>query len=192
MNKTPLYTIGYGARSLEELVAILKELQIQFLIDIRSKPYSSYKPEFSKAALENALKAQGFTYVFMGNTLGGQPADPECYTADGKVDYEKFQGKPFYLEGINRLQQAWQQQQSVVLMCSEGKPENCHRSKLIGVTLEDLDIRVAHIDENAQLLSQQEVMVRVTGGQPSLFGSSFHHLTSRKRYDSGSEAEENP
>ena len=33
-------------------------------------------------------------------------------------------------------------------MCSEGKPEMCHRSKLIGATLDELGIPVLHIDED--------------------------------------------
>ena len=190
MARIPIYTIGYGARTVEELAALLHEQQIQYLLDVRSKPYSRYKPEFSKTELENYLKDQGIRYIFMGDTLGGQPSDPDCYTADGKVDYEKLKQKPFYQEGIGRVQRAWQQQQPVVLMCSEGKPENCHRSKLIGETLADLGIDVAHIDENGALLTQEEVKLRIIGGQPSLFGPDFHQLTSRKRYDPGSESED--
>jgi uncharacterized protein (DUF488 family) len=190
MARMPIYTIGYGARTLEEFVALLQERQIQFLLDVRSKPYSRYKPEFSKAELERHLKAKGIQYVFMGDSLGGQPSDPDCYTAGGKVDYEKIKRKPFYQDGIGRLQQAWQQHRPVVLMCSEGKPENCHRSKLIGETLAVLGIEVAHIDENGSLLTQDEVKLRVIGGQPSLFGPDFHQLTSRKRYDPGSDSED--
>ncbi|KPK02104.1 MAG: hypothetical protein AMJ56_21260 [Anaerolineae bacterium SG8_19] len=185
MARMPIYTIGYGARTLEEFVALLQERQIQFLLDVRSKPYSRYKPEFSKAELD-----KGIQYVFMGDSLGGQPSDPDCYTAGGKVDYEKIKRKPFYQDGIGRLQQAWQQHRPVVLMCSEGKPENCHRSKLIGETLAVLGIEVAHIDENGSLLTQDEVKLRVIGGQPSLFGPDFHQLTSRKRYDPGSDSED--
>ena len=190
MAKTPIYTIGYGARTIEELIALLKERQLDYLIDVRSRPYSRYKPEFSKEALEQRLIAQGIRYVFMGDTLGGQPSDPDCYMADGKVDYEKFEDKAFYQEGIGRLEQAWKQQLPIVLMCSEGKPESCHRSKLIGPTLVDMGIGVVHIDENGLLLSQEEVMLRVTGGQPSLFGPSFHQLTSRKRYDPNPDSED--
>ena len=187
MAKTPIYTIGYGARTIEELVALLQEHQIEYLIDVRSRPYSRYKPEFSKNSLENYLKTHGIHYVFMGDTLGGQPEDPDCYTADGKVDYELCRQKPFYQEGIDRLQKVWQQQLRAVLMCSEGKPENCHRSKLIGASLVELDIEVAHVDENGLSLSQDEVMVRMMGGQPSLFGPSFYKSTSRKRYTPDSE-----
>ena len=66
------------------------------------------------------------------------------------------------------------------IMCSEGKPEQCHRSKLIGESLAALAIPVSHIDENNILRSQDEVIERLTGGQLSLFGDQ--EFTSRKRY----------
>lgn len=65
-------------------------------------------------------------------------------------------------------------------MCSEGKPENCHRSKLIGESLLALNIPVLHIDENDTLVDQEAVILRLTGGQLSLFGDLT--FTSRKRY----------
>ena len=178
---TPIYTIGYGARNVEKMVSVLQANLIQYLIDIRTSPYSSYKPEFSKNALKAALEADGIRYLFMGDTLGGQPEDNVCYT-DGKVDYEKVAQQPFYREGIRRLHKASKQGQRVVLMCSEGKPENCHRSKLIGKTLTAEGVEVWHIDEEDHLISQKDALLRLTGGQPSLFGDDFFKFTSRKRY----------
>jgi len=178
--KIPIYTIGYGSRSLEAFTAVLQHYHIAYLLDIRSAPYSRYKPEFGKEALQAALAAQGIRYLFMGDSLGGRPSQADCYI-DGKVDYEKVKTMDFYQEGISRIQTAFQQQQAVVLMCSEGKPENCHRSKLIGASLAHLNIPVAHIDENDAVVGQTAVIHRLTGGQLSLFGEQS--FTSRKRYD---------
>jgi len=178
---TPIYTIGYGAREAEHLLAALQANQIQYLIDVRSSPYSRYKPAFSKHALQTFLEANGIRYLFMGDTLGGQPDDEACYT-NGKVDYEKVAQQPYYQEGIERLIKASRQEQRVALMCSEGKPENCHRSKLIGKTLAAKGIEVLHIDEEDAVISQKDVLLRLTGGQPSLFGDDFFTFTSRKRY----------
>lgn len=176
----PIYTIGYGSRSLADLTAVLQRYNVAYLLDVRSAPYSRYKPEFAKEALQAGLAAQQIRYLFMGDSLGGRPNQADCYTA-GKVDYEKVKGMDFYQAGIRRIQAAFQQQQTVVLMCSEGKPENCHRSKLIGVTLAQLDIPVAHIDENDEIVGQTAVIERLTGGQLSLFGEQS--FTSRKRYE---------
>lgn len=190
MIEAGIFTIGYGARSIEEFIQVLQANGITYLVDVRSRPYSRYKPEFSKETLDNHLQSHQIRYVFMGDTLGGQPDDPDCYT-DGKVDYEKCRSKPFFLAGIGRLRRAWEQKLPVTIMCSEGKPENCHRSKLIAPALVNEGITVIHIDENDQLISQEDVMLRLSKGQPSLFGDDFHKLTSRKRYTTSSGEEEN-
>lgn len=101
----PIYTIGYGERTVAALVAVLQRYQIDYLVDVRTAPYSRYKPEFSKAELSAALRQAGFKYLFMGDQLGGRPIDPACYT-DGKVDYSKVQTTPAYQQGIERLRSA--------------------------------------------------------------------------------------
>ena len=175
----PIYTIGYGRRSVDELVATLKHYQIDYLVDVRTAPYSRFKPEYSKEALAAALQAQGIRYLFLGEQGGGRPTDPECYS-DGKVDYEKVKQQPFYQAGLERVQQAFRQQVRIVLMCSEGKPSQCHRSKLIGASLTALNVPVTHIDEQGAPKSQDDVMFELTSGQLSLFGDPT--FTSRKRY----------
>jgi uncharacterized protein (DUF488 family) len=177
----PLFTIGYGARTLEELIAALKANRIEYLIDVRTAPYSKFKPEFSKEALERAVERAGIRYVFMGDTLGGQPKDTACQT-DGKVDYDKVRVQPFFQVGMERLRKAFELQRRAALMCSEGRPEQCHRSKLIGEALAVAGIPVCHIDENGALLSQRQVIDRLTLGQLDLFGQPS--FTSRKRYGS--------
>jgi uncharacterized protein (DUF488 family) len=185
----PIYTIGYGSRSIEAFIQTLKNNQIAYLIDIRSKPYSRFKPEFSRPALEGSIVTAGIKYVYMGDTLGGQPGQASCYTPDGKVDYAKVREKDFYKQGIQRLEAAWAQGLRVAIMCSEGRPEMCHRSKLIGETLAEMNLDVAHIDEHDQLRSQAEVLLRLTDGQMGLPGMTDIGFTSRKSYGSKKEGE---
>ena len=176
---TPLYTIGYGARTLDEFLDALRANRIEYLIDVRTAPYSKFKPEFSKELLQHHVERDGLRYVFMGDGLGGQPKDPACHT-DGKVDYDKVQAQPFFQAGIERMKKAFAQQHRVALLCSEGRPEQCHRSKLIGEALVAAGIPVCHIDEDGQLLTQRQVIDRLTRGQLDLFGGPS--FTSRKRY----------
>jgi uncharacterized protein (DUF488 family) len=190
MPHTPIYTIGYGAREIEPFLEILRSHHIRYLLDVRSSPYSRYKPGFSKAALKNFMEANGIHYLFMGDVLGGQP-ESDVFYAGGRVDYKKVAQSEAYREGIERLHKASQQGQRVVLMCSEGKPENCHRSKLIGKTLAAEGVEVLHIDENDALITQKEVLNRLTGGQPSLFGDDFFEFKSNKRYRENEERLDN-
>ena len=105
----PLFSIGYGARTLTEFIAALKSNRVEYLIDVRTSPYSKFKPEFSKELLQQNLTRAGIRYLFMGDLLGGQPKDPACQT-DGKVDYDKVRAQPFFQEGIDRLRKAFAQQ----------------------------------------------------------------------------------
>jgi uncharacterized protein (DUF488 family) len=183
LDRVPIFTIGYGAREIDAFIAALQQQRIEFLLDVRSRPYSRYKPDFSKDALESHLRRAGIRYVFLGDTLGGRPADPTCYDADGKVDYAQVEQRAFYREGLDRVARAYEQGRRVALMCSEGKPEACHRSKLIGKSLTQRGIPVAHIDEHNELISQEEVLPRLTGGQLSFFGDDMLPAGSRKRYE---------
>jgi len=182
VDRGPVFTIGYGARDIDAFVAALRQYAIEFLLDVRSRPFSRYKPDFSKEALDSHLRRAGIRYVFMGDTLGGRPDDPTCYDAEGKVDYTEVEERAFFQTGLDRVASAHAQGLRVALMCSEGKPENCHRSKLIGKSLAARGIPVLHIDENGALLAQEDVLARLTGGQPSLFGDDLLPGGSRKRY----------
>jgi len=181
MAGTPIYTIGYGSRTIEDLLALLKQHDIEYLVDVRSQPYSAIKPEFSKSALEARLQQEGLRYVFLGAALGGRPSDPTCYS-NGKVDYEQVSARPFYREGIERLHTALGQGLRLALMCSEGKPQECHRTKLIGQTLHAEGIDVRHIDETGAVKTQQDVLDELTHGQQSMFGPPPAVSTSRKKY----------
>lgn len=183
MDQAPIFTIGYGNRSLEEFISLLQKHDIHFLIDIRSHPYSRFKPEFSRESLEERLKLYHIRYVFLGDKLGGRPDDEACYT-NGRVDYEKCRKQPWYREGIARLQTAWKKNLRVAIMCSEAKPEECHRSKLVGASLAEESISVAHIDEKGALITQDEAIQRLTRGQlclPDFLESHPKSQVSRKR-----------
>lgn len=177
MHENPIYTIGYGHRSFGEYLNILKSLGIQRLVDVRTSPYSKVSPEYTRSYLNNALRKAGIEYVFMGGELGGLPGSEECYT-EGKVDYSKVERQEFYLRGISRLEK-YHDGKPIALMCTEIKPEECHRSKLIGQTLVKRGYTVQHVDENSDLCNHKDVIARLTSGQINLFEPRF---TSKKKY----------
>ncbi|MCB8965504.1 MAG: DNA helicase RecQ [Ardenticatenaceae bacterium] len=168
MSQIPIYTIGYGTREINEFIALLQAHNIAYLIDVRSQPYSRHKPDFSQKALAQHVQAAGLRYVFMGDMLGGKPDDADCYV-DGQVDYARLAQKPFYAQGIGRLQEAHRQQQRVALLCAEGKPEMCHRTHLIGNSLTAVHIPVLHIDEKGELVTQAAVLQRLQNAQMELW-----------------------
>ena len=145
MDKKPIYTIGHGARKAEEFLRLLKRYGIEYLVDVRSQPFSRYHPQFTQKTLQTFLEENDIRYVFMGDTLGGRPKDPGCYNEDGKIDYEKVKTKDFFKEGIERLKTAYKKNLDVAIMCSERDPAHCHRYNLIAPVLEREKIEVFHI-----------------------------------------------
>ena len=176
---TVIYTIGYGSRSLEAFLELLARHEIVLLADVRSQPYSRFKPQFSKHALAGYLAAAGVEYRWLGDSLGGRPADEDCYT-DGRVDYGMCRQKPAFQDGIAQLIELSAGRRCAA-MCSEGKPQECHRARLIGEMLVERGVEVLHIDESGELCDHLSVTLRLNGGQADLFGPEHRSALSRRR-----------
>jgi uncharacterized protein (DUF488 family) len=170
--KKPLYTVGHGNRPISVLLDLLEGYSIQYLADVRSRPSSRYNPQFNREALAASLEARGITYVYLGDLLGGHPADPSCYT-DGKIDYARVATKNFYRQGITRLHTAYDKDLALAIMCAESKPSECHRTRLISETLTIEGIPVVHIDEHGARQAHATVMQTIRRGQlpTDLFGN---------------------
>ncbi|MBK9743364.1 MAG: DUF488 domain-containing protein [Saprospiraceae bacterium] len=183
MTDTTIYSIGHGNKKIEDFISELMSFDIEYLLDIRSKPYSKWNPQYNQAALEMELKNNGITYVFVGDTLGGLPQDRSCYDYNGKVVYDLIKEKDFFKQGLERLTTAHQKRIHLAIMCSESKPEECHRSKLIGQELLNKEISLKHIVSKKRIKSQQTVMNELTKGKGTvdLFGNEIDFI-SRKSY----------
>ena len=122
----------------------------------------------------------------MGDTIGGRPDKTKhrnCYNEDGLVDYEVFKVQDFFLKGIERLKIAYEKEINAVIMCSESKPCECHRSKLIGRVLQTEKVFLKHIDEKGKIKDQTTVISELNKGKAeiNLFGE-LQNVTSRKAY----------
>ena len=190
MKKSFLYSIGHSNKSVDELIEELRFYGIKYLIDVRPMPYSRYHQQFNREMLKKDINDTGdIIYGYMGDVIGGLPSRPEhddCYTND-KVDYGKIRKMPFFINGIDRLVKANEQGFPTCIMCSEGDPHMCHRSKLIGEALRDRGIILQHICKDHQgdliLKSQIDIINEVNGNSViDLFGN-IQNFTSRKTYN---------
>lgn len=177
-----IYSIGHGNKKFEDFLKELGSFNIKYLIDVRTSPYSKYNPQYNRELLKTNLEAANITYVYMGDNLGGLPSDRSCYV-DGKVSYDLIKDKDFFREGLARLIKAYEKDINVAVMCSESKPEECHRSKLIGQELLKKNIVIQHIIEPYKTKDQLKVMNELTKGKGTvdLFGNETS-FTSRKKY----------
>src|SRR2546427_13155329 len=77
-----IWSVGHGARPIEELIAILADAGIQTVADVRSAPGSRRHPQFGAKALEASLDEAGIAYVHFSG-LGGrrEPRDDSPHRA---------------------------------------------------------------------------------------------------------------
>lgn len=117
-----IYTLGYYATPVDELIEIMDALGVETLIDVRSIPKSRAKG-YNKSQLAARL---GERYQWRGNELGGM-------------------GKGPTKEGLKRLAN---ERGTVAIMCMEAAPGECHRHHDIGLPLNRKGVPVAHVFED--------------------------------------------
>jgi len=156
-NKLKIYTIGHSNHSLETFLNLLRDLRIDVVVDIRSKPNSQVVPHFDRKPLENSLKMSGFKYLYFGKELGGKPNSKEFYDANGHVLYSLIAKSSPFIQAIERLLKGIRDYR-VVLLCSEENPWNCHRRLLVGKVLRNYDVNLQHIRGNGRVQSEEELL----------------------------------
>lgn len=140
---TPVYTVGHGLLPLDALIANLATHQIEAVVDVRSQPFSGRAPQFNREALQASLDRAGIVYVWMGQSLGGRPSD-ELRTDSGAPDYERMSREPATAAALDKVVEAAVRRR-VALLCSEGRPEECHRTRMLEPELERRGVAVEHI-----------------------------------------------
>src|SRR5215510_10638425 len=94
-------TIGHSRHPIDRFLALLRQHGVETLVDARSHPFSRFSPQFSRKPLERAVSDAGVRYLFLGDALGGRPAQRECYDEAGKLDYARVERLDTYQRGID-------------------------------------------------------------------------------------------
>lgn len=161
-----LHSIGHSNASIEKFLALLKQHEIGLLADVRSQPYSRYNPHFGREALKQVVMAEGINYVFLGDRIGGKPANADLILPNGKVDYEKLAATEVFQFGIDQLLKL-AESDKVGFMCAEADYKHCHRYWLITRTLVERGIEVQHILHTGEVVGS--AAAEFQPAQPSLF-----------------------
>src|SRR5579863_10217190 len=100
-----IYTIGHSNHPIETFLSLLKQHEIQGVVDTRSHPHSRFNPQFNRRALEASLAGEGINYEFMGESLGGRPTEPELYDSRGYVLYGEMARTDRFQTAIETLKE---------------------------------------------------------------------------------------
>jgi uncharacterized protein (DUF488 family) len=167
-----IHTVGHSNHSIERFIEILTDAAITAVADVRSSPYAKYTPHFNRDQIEHHMNARGITYVFVGDLLGGRPADPGLYDAEGHVRYDLVAGTPAFLEGIERVVRGMDRY-VLAVMCGEEDPTSCHRRRLIARHLADRGVPARHLRGDGRILTEAEVEAREAIDFPERFQLSL-------------------
>ncbi|MGL4549645.1 MAG: DUF488 family protein [Gemmataceae bacterium] len=133
-----LLTVGHSNQPFDAFLALLRDAGVTAVADVRSGPYSRYTPQFNREPLAAALRAAGFSYVYLGTELGARRDEPECYDGD-TARYDLIAAAPAFRRGLARVRDGVTRHR-VALMCAEKEPLDCHRFALVCRHLRDLPI----------------------------------------------------
>ncbi len=149
-----VYTLGYGGRSIEEFIEILKHYGIKRVVDVRRWVKSIRLPEFSGENLCRELIRQNIDYEWIPE-LGGYRrfgvdvpdyGIATCFRSPGFRAYATYitrsRGVKPFLEKLVRLVE----EKTSVLICREKYPWLCHR-KILADYLTAHGFQVVHIIE---------------------------------------------
>ena len=176
--KDSIYSIGYATHTIESFINTLKKFNITAIADVRSLPYSKFKPEFNRENLKQALINNGIEYVFLGDNIGARIEAPECYK-NGKADYHLISKRPLFQKGLGRILKGMKKY-SIAIMCAEKDPINCHRTILICKHLKNDNIKIIHIIDSNTTENHTETELRLMKlyqlDQPDLFINDSERL----------------
>jgi uncharacterized protein (DUF488 family) len=145
-----LYTIGHSTHTLVELVALLRQVGVDLVIDVRAIPRSRTNPQFNAETLPQSLLAAAIGYRHI-RTLGGRrhrsrdapPSRNTLWRNQSFRNYADYAATDAFRVGLHELRSRIREH-CCVIMCAEAVWWRCHRRIIADYLLEE-GISVAHI-----------------------------------------------
>jgi uncharacterized protein (DUF488 family) len=145
------YTIGHADRNFTEFIKIIKNLNIDCIMDMR-RDSLILKPELSqylKHNLKLKLNMEGINWIDINEIL-------EDTNSIGDI-----RGSKKYNEGINMIIEGIKRKHKIGILSFEKDPSMCLRGLLLGRSLTEEGIDIMHIIEGNKFVSQSYVDEKV-------------------------------
>lgn len=149
-NLPTIFTIGHSTRPIAEFLALLRQVAVDVLVDVRSIPRSRTNPQFNVDALPDTLADAGMSYRHLP-ALGGlrhrkKGAGPSVNTfwqVAAFRNYADYAATDAFREGLDELR-ALARDNCCAIMCAEAVWWRCHR-RIIADYLLAGGVPVSHI-----------------------------------------------
>jgi uncharacterized protein (DUF488 family) len=128
-----LFTIGHSTRTIAEFVAMLQQVTVDWVIDVRSIPRSRTNPQFNSASLSGSLLDAGITYRH-SPALGGRrhrqrgamPSANTGWRNESFRNYADYAATDAFSAGFEELRTLIRAH-CCAIMCAEALWWRCHR-----------------------------------------------------------------
>jgi uncharacterized protein (DUF488 family) len=146
-NDITMFTIGHSNREADEFMELLKNNEVEALLDVRKLPGSAKYPHFNQEALSLSLNSADIVYAHVKD-LGGR-RKPKKDSINTIWENKSFQAYADYMDtdefrnGIDILL-GYASEKRTAIMCSEAVWWRCHRA-LIADYLKSIGTNVHHI-----------------------------------------------
>jgi len=178
-----VYTIGHSRRSIDDLIALLRDAGVEMLLDVRATPHSRFNPQFNAEHLATVLRSRGFLYRHLRD-LGGRrehqvlgfPSPNGAWKEEAFHNYADYALTPAFRSALDELTEFARRHVSAI-MCAEARWQECHR-QIIADYLIVRHIPVTHLigpgeEEPGHLtpeaVPQDDLSVHYPPSQGSLF-----------------------
>ena len=123
-------SIGYQKRSLDELLDLLEQADVDVVVDVRETPWS-YRREFAKGNLTDQLHSRSIDYLHA--KFAGNPKEIRRNAVNHSACLTTYEQ---YLEANDQIVLSFEETvgtmlregKNVCLICYERHPEDCHRN----------------------------------------------------------------
>jgi uncharacterized protein (DUF488 family) len=145
-----IFTIGHSTRPIAEFVALLRQIAVDLLIDVRSVPRSRTNPQFNADALPAELREAGIAYRHLPalgglrhRTKGAMPSPNTLWRVAAFRNYADYAATDAFRMGLDELR-ALARDHCCAIMCAEAVWWRCHRRIIADYLLAE-GVPVAHI-----------------------------------------------
>ena len=128
----PFFTVGHSTHTVDAFVALLRAVDVELVVDVRTIPRSRTNPHYNRDVLPATLKPFNLDYIHIPELGGLRSRRSVARAVNGFWQNESFHNYADYAmceefrSGLCKLRQAGHAQRCVV-MCAEAVWWRCHR-----------------------------------------------------------------
>ena len=156
-----LLSIGHSQHIVDFFISLLKEHSVNYILDVRSTPYSQFASEYNRENIKTILERSRIAYTFMGNYFGARPSDDSLYSSNEYLDFEKVANCLNFRKAFASVIKGVEQGYRIAFMCTEKDPIECHRAILVTNAFYKAGFSIEHIMPDSTIQTQEDINERL-------------------------------